>query len=148
MTKHLPLQPWLLPNCASKERIEGVQPVIHVLVIDGLQQNSTVLCAHSKRVGCLQREGQFKIQTLQAHRLMHISSLREPAVSHASFIYVSLVISRVLLVIIFYKIKSELLRWTNRVHLILWRVFVCGVLWGFVFKTNKTHKPPKTYKGS
>lgn len=66
----------LLPNCACQERVEGIQPVIHVLVIDGLQQHSTVLCAHSKRVGCLQQEGQPEIQSLQAQRLMHISSLR------------------------------------------------------------------------
>lgn len=42
-----------VPYGAGQERVEGVQPVVHVLVAAGLQQEAPVLRAHSKRVGRL-----------------------------------------------------------------------------------------------
>lgn len=45
-----------IPNGPSQERVEGIQPVVHVLVTVGLQQDATVLSAHGKCVGCLKRE--------------------------------------------------------------------------------------------
>jgi hypothetical protein len=43
----------LIPNGPSQEGIEGIQPVVHVLVTVCLQQDTTVLGAHSKCVGRL-----------------------------------------------------------------------------------------------
>lgn len=42
-----------LPYGSGQEGVESVQPVVHVLVTVGLQEDATVLRAHSKRVGRL-----------------------------------------------------------------------------------------------
>lgn len=44
-----------LPYGPGQEGVERVEPVVHVLVTGGLQQDPTVLRAHGKRVGCLQK---------------------------------------------------------------------------------------------
>lgn len=50
-----PIQPEMaLPYGPSQERVERVQPVVHVLVATGLQQDAAVLRAHGERVGRLQ----------------------------------------------------------------------------------------------
>lgn len=50
------------PYCASEERIKGIQPVIHVFVIEGLQKDPTVLCEYSKGVRCLKEtQGDEKV---------------------------------------------------------------------------------------
>lgn len=43
-----------LPYGPSQEGVERVQPVVHVLVATGLQQDAAVLRAHGERVGRLQ----------------------------------------------------------------------------------------------
>lgn len=45
-----------VPDGPGQERVESVQPVVHVLVAVRLQQDATVLRAHRERVGRLQRE--------------------------------------------------------------------------------------------
>lgn len=45
-----------VPDGASKERVKCIQPVMHLFVIAGLQKYPTMLCAHSKCVGSLQKD--------------------------------------------------------------------------------------------
>lgn len=45
-----------LPDSSSKERVKSIQPVMHVFVICGLKQYSTMFCAHSKCVWGLWKE--------------------------------------------------------------------------------------------
>lgn len=44
-----------VPDGASKERVKCIQPVMHLFVITGLQEYPTMLCAHGKCVGRLQK---------------------------------------------------------------------------------------------
>lgn len=44
-----------VPYGPGQQGVEGVQPVVHVLVAAGLQQDAPVLRAHGERVGGLQR---------------------------------------------------------------------------------------------
>lgn len=44
------------PYGAGEQWIESVQPVVHLFVIGGLQQDPSVLSAHSKRVGSLRTQ--------------------------------------------------------------------------------------------
>jgi hypothetical protein len=39
----------LLPNSASQEGIYGVEPIINLLLVQRLQQISTILCNDTKR---------------------------------------------------------------------------------------------------
>lgn len=50
----------LLAYCASKERVKGVQPVIHVFVVENIPKDPTVLGAHSKGVWCLKETQENK----------------------------------------------------------------------------------------
>lgn len=50
---HVPVEV-ALPYGPGQEGVEGVQPVVHVLVATGLQQDAAVLRAHGERVGRLQ----------------------------------------------------------------------------------------------
>lgn len=43
------------PYRAGEQGIKGIQPVIHVFLVDGLQENTSVFCAHSKSVGSLKQ---------------------------------------------------------------------------------------------
>ncbi len=43
-----------VPNRSSKQRVKGIQPVMHLLVITGLKEYPTMLCAYRKCVGALQ----------------------------------------------------------------------------------------------
>lgn len=45
-----------VPDGTSKERVKCVQPVMHLFVIASLQKYPTMLCAHSKCVGSLQKD--------------------------------------------------------------------------------------------
>lgn len=44
------------PDSSSEERIKRIQPVMHLFVISGLKQYSTVFCAHGECVGGLLKE--------------------------------------------------------------------------------------------
>lgn len=54
------------PNGASQKRVKGIQPIMHVLVIAGLQQNAAMLRANSKGVGGLQKKNRRGISTRKA----------------------------------------------------------------------------------
>lgn len=43
------------PYRPGEQGVKGVQPVVHVLLVDGLKQNTSVFCAHSKGVGRLRQ---------------------------------------------------------------------------------------------
>lgn len=43
-----------VPDRSSKQRVKGIQPVMHLLVITGLKEYPTMLCAYRKCVGGLQ----------------------------------------------------------------------------------------------
>lgn len=42
-----------VPYCSCQQRVKGIQPVVHVFLIVGLQEDPPMFCAHSKRVGSL-----------------------------------------------------------------------------------------------
>lgn len=44
------------PDSSSEERIKRIQPVMHLFVISGLKQYSTVFCTHGECVGGLLKE--------------------------------------------------------------------------------------------
>lgn len=43
------------PYRACEQGVKGIQPVVHVFLVDGLQENTSVFCAHSKSVGSLKQ---------------------------------------------------------------------------------------------
>lgn len=42
------------PDGASEQRVKGVQPVVHLFVVGGLQKDPAMLSAHSECVGSLE----------------------------------------------------------------------------------------------
>lgn len=42
-----------LPYRSSQQRVKGVKPVVHVFLVEGLEEDSSMLCAHGKRVWSL-----------------------------------------------------------------------------------------------
>ena len=48
-----------VPYGAGQQGVEGVEPLVHVLVVVGLQQDSSVLRTHSKRVRGLETQKQL-----------------------------------------------------------------------------------------
>lgn len=63
------------PYRASEQWVEGVQPVVHVLLVDGLQENASVFRAHGKGVGRL-KEARTNICHLE---LLILSQKQEDA---------------------------------------------------------------------
>lgn len=45
-----------VPYRPRKQRVEGVQPVVHVFLVVGLEEDSSMFCAHGKCVGSLRQK--------------------------------------------------------------------------------------------
>lgn len=50
------IRSWRVPYRSSEQRVKGVEPVVHVFLVEGLQEDTSMFCAHSKRVRSLKRQ--------------------------------------------------------------------------------------------